>query len=49
MQEKTQTEIREELIDAGIDPDASFRRVRLMILEYKANHEFEQSLLEAMK
>ncbi len=41
---KSPEELRSELIDAGCDPDALLRRVRLMILEYKANREFEKGL-----
>ncbi len=46
---KSPEELRSELIDAGCDPGASFRRVRLMILEHKANSEFEKGLSEANK
>jgi hypothetical protein len=43
MQEKSQKEIHNELVDAGCDPDALNRRIKLMILEFKANHEMEEA------
>ncbi len=46
---KSREELRSELIDAGGDPDALFRRVRLMILEHKANQELKERLSELNK
>ncbi len=44
---KSRGELRNELIDAGCDPDALTRRVQLLIRETKANQEFEKGLQEA--
>jgi len=43
-QEMTIEEIREELIDVGLDPDAMCRRVRLLIAETAANREMNRKL-----
>jgi hypothetical protein len=42
--ELTHEEIRDRLIEAGIDPDAMMRRIRLMIKEIIANQSMEKSL-----
>ncbi len=48
-QELTREERRSRLIDAGCDPDASFRRIMLGIRETEANREFEKGLQEVNK
>jgi hypothetical protein len=44
LQELTQEEISDRLIDAGCDPKALVRRARLLVLEAKANHEMQRKL-----
>lgn len=45
-QEKTHEEHRSDLIEAGCDPDATLRRVKMMIANFKANAEMEKRLKE---